>query len=292
MEQNQLAIIKRDVVDIVSAKINEFTNSGELHLPEDYSAPNAMKSAFLILQDTVDRNNHPALEVCTKNSVANALLSMAVQGLNPDKKQAYFICYGTSLTCQRSYFGSMALAKRADPTIEDFPAEVIYEGDKLSYEIVNGKKIITLHEQTFANVNKDKIIGAYAMVMGEGGEVKSTCLMTMDEIKQSWKQSKMKPVNNDGTIKAGSTHEKFTADMAKRTVINKVCKPIINSSSDAQLIHRITGQQGLVQVEHEVHAEIEEKANQTVFTEEEIPEPALPTDEELAAATEDGFEDF
>ena len=259
--QNKLQIIKKDVIDVVAKRVQEFQQSGELQLPADYSAANAMKAAFLMLQDVVDRNKTPAREVCTQNSIANALLSMVVQGLNPAKKQAYFLVYGKTLSCQRSYFGAMSVAKMVDPTVGAFPAEVIYQGDTLKYDIVQGQKVITQHEQEFGNIDKTKIIGAYCMVIGVDGETKSTTLMTIDEIKQSWKQSKMNPVDDKGNIKAGSTHGKFTADMSLRTVINKACKPIINSSSDATILGKIIHEAAAIVVEAELAEEVEENAN-------------------------------
>ena len=83
------------MVDTVLSKIKDFEEAGELKLPTNYSAANALKSAWLILQETKDRNDKPALVVCTKESVANALLDMVVQGLSPMKKQCYFIVYGS-----------------------------------------------------------------------------------------------------------------------------------------------------------------------------------------------------
>ena len=78
-EQKQpLALLKKDTVDIVAARVRQFQESGELNLPANYSPENAMKSAWLTLQSTTDRNNRPALEVCTKDSIANSLLDMLV----------------------------------------------------------------------------------------------------------------------------------------------------------------------------------------------------------------------
>jgi len=82
-DKNELAIIKRDTVDVVADKVKQFQENGEVHFPANYSPENAMKSAWLTLQNTQDRNKKPALEVCTKDSIANALLDMVVQGLNP-----------------------------------------------------------------------------------------------------------------------------------------------------------------------------------------------------------------
>lgn len=84
---NQLATIKTEVFDKVQAVVKNYTNSGELALPEGYSPDNAMKSAWIVLQEAVDTNKRPVLESCTRVSIINALQSMLYQGLNPDKKQ-------------------------------------------------------------------------------------------------------------------------------------------------------------------------------------------------------------
>ena len=261
-EQRQsLAIMKKDVVDVVEARVRQFKQSGELQFPANYSPENAMKSAWLILQSTVDRNGKPALEVCTKNSVANSLLDMVVQGLTPAKKQGYFIVYGNKLVFQRSYFGTMAVAKQVDSSIEDIFAEVVYEGDAFKYRINRGKKEITEHEQALENIDGGKIKAAYCLIVNKDGEVKRTEIMTMDEIKQAWKQSQMRPVDEKGNIKAGSTHDKFTAEMCKKTVINRACKAIINSSSDSNLFKRSFNRADEVATEERVEQEIIENAN-------------------------------
>ena len=240
--RNELALVKKDVVDIVTDKVREFTTTGELHFPQNYSVENAMKSAWLILQETKaktpDKKEVPALGYCTKDSIANALLSMVVQGLNPGKKQCYFIAYGNQLACQRSYFGNIYLAKLADPEIEDIVGTAVYEGDEFEYYIYRGKTFIRKHVQALGNIDKRKIVAAYATVLRkDGNEQKEySSIMTMEQIKQAWGQSKMYPIDEKGNIKAGSTHGKFTADMAEKTVINGLCKRIINSSTDSYLV--------------------------------------------------------
>ncbi len=238
--ETTLQIVKRSVVDVVKGKIDQFIQSGELFLPKGYSPDNAMKAAWLILQQTVDKDKRPALEVCTRDSVANALLDMVVQGLNPIKKQNYFIVYGKTLVCQRSYFGAMAVTKMVQPKIDDFAFAVVYVGDKFTYGFHNGKKIVREHEQSIEDVDKKKIVGAYCIALDKSGEPFKTEIMTFDEIRQAWKQSQMNPFDEKGNLKEYSTHGKFTSDMALKTVINKCCKAIINSSSDnALLLERI-----------------------------------------------------
>ena len=289
---NKLALVKKNVIDVVAAKVHEFTTRGELDLPPDYSPANAMKAAWLTLQQTVDKNKKSVLTSCTQNSIANALLSMVVQGLTPAKQQCYFIAFGDQLTLMRSYFGAMAVARRVDPTIADFAAEVVYEGDTLRYEIVRGKKVISKHEQDFGNINKKKIIGAYCLVIGIDGTVKDTVLMTMDEIKQAWRMSKTNPVTENGTIKVGSTHDKFTADMCKKTVINKTCKPIINSSSDATILGRVIRETEGEALEAEFKEEVAENANRELISlgdgDQVDPETGEVLEEPLQATGTDG----
>lgn len=269
---NELAMLKRDTADIVADRVRKFQESGEINLPEDYSVENAMKSAWLILQEVQDRNYKPALQVCTKDSIANSLLDMVVQGLNPAKKQCYFIVYGNKLVCQRSYFGTMAVAKIVDPSIAEIVAEVVYEGDTFKYKINRGQKEIATHEQALENIDGKKIKAAYCVIFSQSGEVIKTEIMTIAEIKQAWAQSQMKPVDEKGTVKAGSTHDKFSADMAKKTVINRACKPIINSSNDRTLLRDCIRRSEAVIVDEEVAADIAENANGEVL---KIQEPVI-----------------
>lgn len=277
----QIAVRKKETIDLVTAKVKEFQDKGELFFPENYSPENALKSAWLILQETQDMNKNPVLEVCSQASIANALLSMVVQGLNPDKKQCYFIAYGKRLVCQRSYFGSMHVAKSVDKNIEDIYASTVYEGDEFEYEIKHGKAKVIKHVQSLENIDKGKIIGAYATVLYKDGRELST-IMTLDQIKQAWKQSQMKPIDEKGNIKPGSTHDKFTADMAEKTVINKACKYIINSSDDSNLMARFAKISDTEIAEAATEAEIDENANTEVIdidegayeVQDDTPEPA------------------
>lgn len=285
--QNQLALVKKDTVDVVADKVREFQERGELHFPAGYSPENAMKSAWLILQSTVDRNKRPALEVCTRDSIANALLDMVVQGLNPQKKQGYFIVYGNKLIFQRSYFGTMAVTKRVTGA-KEINANVIYEGDDVDYEVVNGKITNLKHKQKFRNINKDKIIGAYCTIVLDDNNVYHE-IMTMDEIRQAWSKSQMWGKDQKQERK-GSTHDEFRQEMAKKTVINRACKRFINSSDDSSLVieHFIKTDERLE--EAQVEQELAENANKEVIdveysesdqVEEEVEEIAEGSEQEV-----------
>ena len=229
-QQPQAAVVKyENVADLVMKRVESFTADGGLVLPKSYSVGNNLKSAWLVLQEAVDRNNKPVLEVCTKASIANALFDMVLQGLSVSKAQGYFIAYGNKLEFQRSYFGTVALAKRVGGGIKREPvANVIYEGDKFVYTIdpKTGLFQIIEHDQKIENIDDAKIKAAYAITTFEDGRTEVT-IMTIDQIKKAW---------NQGATKGQSpAHKNFPAEMCKKTVIGRACKMVINSSDDAWL---------------------------------------------------------
>lgn len=250
---SDLMMVKKDTVDVVASKVREFQEKGELHFPANYSPENAMKSAWLILQSTVNREKQPVLQSCTKDSIANSLLDMVVQGLNPAKKQGYFIAYGKQLAFQRSYFGTMAVTKQAAGA-KDIFGQVVYKGDEFEYEIKGARKIIKNHVQKIENVNGDNIVAAYCVIEFEDG-TQFADIMTMDQIRKAWSKSKMNP------DKDGSTHKEFPEDMARKTVINRTCKTYINSSNDSNLVIDHFQRSDEVAQEAEMEEEIAENAN-------------------------------
>lgn len=275
-KSQELAIIKKDVVDVVGKKINEYVNEGRLHLPDHYSAENAMKSAWLILQETVDKNKNPVLKTCSRDSIANALLDMVVQGLNPAKKQGYFIAYGNQLAFQRSYFGTATVATRVLECLTPW-AEVVYAKDEFEYEITRTGKKITKHVQRLENIDPKAIVAAYAVIeWPDSNRETYTEIMTMEQIKQSWKMSKMNPDDKD------STHSKYPDQMAKRTVINRACKLLINSTTDNDLLIEHFNRSEQVSAEEELNEEAELLANGEI-----IDIPGTPTPEEEPPAPEE-----
>lgn len=217
-----------NISEQVLSRIEQFQKDGSMILPKNYSVENHMKSAWLALQEVEDKEHHKALQICTKESIANSLLDMVLQGLSVSKKQGYFIVYGNKLIFQRSYFGTIALAKRAGGMVSEPVANVIYDGDDFLYEIdpKTAKVAIVKHSQKLENIDNSKIKGAYALVTLADGTTQVT-IMSMQQIRAAWGQ---------GATKGNSpAHKNFAEEMAKKTVIGRACKAIINSSDDAWL---------------------------------------------------------
>ena len=281
-EETSLAIPQVNITDEVLVKIQKFEKNGQIFFPNNYSPENALKNAWLKLQEVKDRNGNLALNVCTKPSIANALLNMVIQGLNPMKNQCYFIPYGDQLTLSRSYFGTIAVAKQFGEII-DITAEVIYEEDEVETEIEHGKTIITKHKRKFGNIDKSKIIGAYATILYKESANKKneSIIMNMEQIRTSWKKSKVNPNSAD------SVHSLYTEDMCKRTVINKIGKYYINSRDDSNLnvLKEAFESSDEEMREAEIAYEIQTNANKEVIDVEtgEIKEQQVLTEEEKDA---------
>lgn len=221
-QSNQMAVMQKDITDQVSNRISQLQDDG-LALPKDYNPQNALKAAWFKLQQTKDRSNRPALQVCTRASIANALLDMVTQGLSPAKTQCYFIVYGNEIQLQRSYFGTIAAVKRLS-SVKDIDAQVVHQGDEFAIGADElGRIKVTKFVPKFENLDKP-IKGAFAFIELADGRVDYT-VMTQKQIQTSWGQSRQHNVQ-----------QKFGDEMAKRTVINRAAKMYINTSDDSDLL--------------------------------------------------------
>ena len=256
-------IVNNAFIDSLSAQLQEKCKYG-MSFPEDYNLANSLMGAYLTLKETTDKNGKPLLETCSQISIANSLMDMATLGLSVQKKQGYFIAYGGKCQFQRSYFGNITIARRFG--LKDIHAEVIYKNDEFSYHIEDGVKVLDSHKQSIENIDNDAIIGAYAVVIMQDG-TKTLEVMNMAQIKQSWQQGY-------GYKEGSGTHSKFTDQMAKKTVINRALKQIINTHGDVfvqEADERTEDVDRMEQVEADVAYEIETGANKEEFV---VDEPA------------------
>ncbi|HEX2868644.1 MAG TPA: RecT family recombinase [Ignavibacteriales bacterium] len=285
-ENKALTLQEKNIAENVLARITEMQNAKSIDIPPNYSAANALKSAWLIIQEVVDKDKNLALTVCSKDSIAQALLNMVIQGLNPVKHQCYFIVRGKKLTMQRSYHGTQVATKRLDGIL-DIYGNVIYEGDEFEYEIdtITGLKKVLKHKQELKNINPDKILGAYATITRKE-RPPFVEIMNIEQIKKAWNQGDMK-----GDSKA---HNNFRDEMCIKSVINRGCKKILESSDDSGIL--IDSLRNTPDIEdlpeepyEEVATELSDKANKEVLDikkpeepkpevkEEPKPEPAAPS---------------
>lgn len=247
--QTAVAEVKKDISTQVLAKIEAFKESGELTLPKDYNAENALKSAYIILSDP--KNN--ILAKCDKSSVAEALLKMVVYGVSPIKKQCYFIPYGDKLECSISYAGNILIARRYG-NLKNIKANAIFEGDTFEFEVdvESGRRKIVKHIQTLESVGSNKIKGAYAVYELNDGTI-DVEVMSITQIQTSWGQG--------GSKGNSPAHKNFADQMACKTVINRACKLLISSSDDSVLYDPLDDEKVIDVASADVQHEIKSSAN-------------------------------
>lgn len=211
---------------IASSVANDFKGLVETQgfkVPENYHVANALQEAVALLPTI------KGIENVTPDSIKKSLFDMVVQGLSPAKTQVYFIAYGRQLQMQRSYFGTQQVLKRL-PEIENIAAFIVHEGEDFQVDYnEDGELIVTEHHTDFMKLD-NPIVGAYAVITKTDG-TKQYEVMTKKQIDASWGQSRQLNV-----------HKKFPEEMAKRTVINRAAKNIINTTDDeSALVSAING---------------------------------------------------
>ena len=210
-------LTQKQITSPVAARIGEMQNEG-LMIAQNYSVSNALSSAYYALKNSSSGN---LLQMCTQDSIYNALLDMVTQGLSPAKTQCYFIPYKNTVKLTRSYFGTMKVVKQL-PEVKDIYAQIIFEGDEFEAENVDGRWKFVSHKSSWKNQD-NPIEGAYCVIEKTDGE-KILTIMTKKEIDKSWAQSRN-----------GSVQKNFPQEMAKRTVINRAAKQFFNTSDDNDL---------------------------------------------------------
>lgn len=219
---NDLTVIGRRIEKEI--KLEDYHNN--------YNLQTAMQAVAVIFEENGE------FQRCTIESKYKAILTMVTLGLNPLKGQCYLIPYGNQLQLQMDYSGAIMVAKREDKRIHSINSKVVREGDQFDIDTINGVYHFK-HKPTIQSLNGE-IIAAYAVAVDADGKVIDSDIMTMDDIKTTWKNTntrhKGEPVvRADGSIHPGSNHGKWPEKMTTKTVIKRLCTGIIKSSPSAEI---------------------------------------------------------
>lgn len=278
MAENKL--VKKDIGTQVLDRVNQLCEAGFKMAP-DFSAINAIKATMLMLQQVVDKNKRPALEVCTPVSIQTALFEMCVQSLDVSKRQAYLLVRGDKLCFQPSYFGHILQVKRLFPDWAPV-AHTVREGDEFEYTInpENGKMKLVKHTQKLENLDKD-FIGAYMYLPCADGEPE-LYVMTRKQIMKAWSKSSSQTLQ---------THKDFDEKMALKTIINSGCTKVINATPDPTYVapdddpnnfqDPVGGEETNFVDFEEVQDEKKEVAEEQPQTETQQPTQEQPNDDEF-----------
>ena len=289
--QDAQLIVNNAFIDGLANQLKQKEQIG-LTFPPDYNVTNALTGAYLALKEP-GKDGKSILQKCSQSSIANSIMDMATYGLSVQKKQGYFIAYGTRCEFQKSYFGNTAISRRYG--MKKINASVIYDGDTFKYHKEDGMTVIDEHTQDFQNIDNNRIIGAYAVAIMSDGE-KIAEVMNISQIKQAWKQGYGYKEKGDGA------HQKFADQMAEKTVKNRLLKFINNTYGDSMIAYMdekedMKEPEDIILADQQV--EIEDKANKekmpidnSVFDEPEDNAPEKVSDEDVEVEEPDNVFDF
>ena len=211
----QLVESKADFGALLSDKIDLVNDA----IPKNFNKARFVQNCIALLNDDAEKYKGFKKEILVANLMKGAYL-----GLDFFSGEAYLVPYGSKLTFMPSYTGSIKLAKKYSiRPIKDIYAKVIREGDEFEEVITNGEPSVNFKPKF---LNDGEIIGAFAVVIyvdgGMGYEV-----MSRADIENTKKSSK---------AKNSPAWENFYSEMAKKTVLKRLCKHIELDfeSTDAQ----------------------------------------------------------
>lgn len=199
------------------AKIQAYIELG-MTIPEGFSPANSLKKARFMLND-MKVGGKPVLEVCTEESVMQALLESVAKGLDFSESQIYFIPRNNQMTTMESVYGRIVRAKRASKYYKPIVGYV-HEGDIFDFgiDVNTGYTKIIEHKTSVENLDKP-FIAAYAYVTDNDGNT-DVFVMTRKEWLKSWTKSS----------NGASVAKEFERDMIYRTIIKKSTKSLVNSN--------------------------------------------------------------
>lgn len=191
------------------AALTEKLDSVSDALPQDFNKARFVQNCLALLNDDPSKFE----KFGSKQIMAN-MVKASYLGLDFYSKEAYLVPYGDKLEFMPSYSGQIKLAKKYSiRPIKEIYAKVIREGDVFEEVITNGEPSVNFRPKF---LNDGAIIGAFAVVLYQDSGM-SYDVMSKADIENTRKSSK---------AKSSPAWSNFYSEMAKKTVLRRLCKHI------------------------------------------------------------------
>ena len=176
-------LIEEVINGIVLANYKTEFGYGEKEIAEKKQNAHLFLLKLLGAKDTAKR---PAILTASEDSIRECALTYLNGDYDLFKNQGYLFSFGSELKFMVSKDGYVALAKKTNPDIKDFHAEIVYKGDEFEFEKIAGKTVITKHKQKLENITANwlDVVAAYATCEFKDG-THIADVMTIQEIKNS-----------------------------------------------------------------------------------------------------------
>lgn len=233
------------------------------NLPESVDKQRLALNFISLLQD------HPELKEFGAEVLAPIVVRSAKDNLDVLNNEVYiYKGYGGKLTYTPSYKGlrKMAIERSVKP-VKQIVSKIIYEGDELSEEFINGEAHLHYKSKFGAKRNP---IGCFAVcTFQDGTEIYET--MTKEETDAVKAKSR-----NSGAWKD------FETEMMKKAVTRRLCKQLTLDFNDKEQADSFIGADEIIDdPKEQAEKDITENANKQDLETEEIIEAELTEDDKV-----------
>jgi recombination protein RecT len=183
---------------------NEYKAKIKQALPANVNLDQFTRTTLTAIQQ------NPAICNADKNSLYNAVVRAAQDGLMPDGREGAIVAFGDKATWMPMVFGIIKKLGQAGIKMD---AQVVHENDEFQYEFGDDAKII--HKPPKLGKPRGEMIGAYAIATGEGYVMRE--VMDADQIEAVRQQSRAK----DSLM-----WTKFKSEAWRKTVVRRLAKRV------------------------------------------------------------------
>lgn len=184
-------------------------------LPKGFNTLRFKQNALAVLND-LDISSMKGQEF----NLAKCIMKGAYLGLDFFNKECYVITYGGQPQFMTDYKGEEKLCKKYSINpIKDIYAKIVREGDFFEEEVERGNQYINFKPISF---NTKPIIGAFAVVYYVDGSMayETMSKAEIEYIRDNFSKKSKK------TGRFSDAWEKSFGEMAKKTVLRRLCKHI------------------------------------------------------------------
>jgi recombination protein RecT len=202
--------IKTLVLQGTNTKLSSMLEKEKEALPSGFNSLRFKQNVLTVLSE-MDLVNMRGQEF----NLARCIIRGAYLGLDFMNKECYVITYSGVPQFMTDYKGEVKLCKKYSTNpIKDIYAKLVREGDEFEEGVDKGQQYINFKAKPFSN---SKVIGAFAVCYFQDDSMLYETMST-EEIEYTRDQFSKQ--------KSGSAWSKSFGEMAKKTVLRRLCKHI------------------------------------------------------------------
>ena len=206
--------------------VQEIRHTLETMKPQFIEAlPAHIKPERFIKTVQVALNNNPSLLSANRQSLYNACMSAAKDGLLPDGRESAFVMFKDQVSYMPMVAGILKKVRNSGE-IATVTSQIVHEKDDFKFFVDEDGEHLR-HEPNMLG-DRGKIIGVYALAKTKEGELYVE-VMTMDQIEAVKKTSRSQT--------GGPWNGPFATEMYRKTVIRRLAKRLPLSTDRENDLH-------------------------------------------------------